>query len=437
MKISVIGAGYVGLISAVGWAGRGHEVSCIDVDKAKVAKISQGLPPIYEENLSGRLRGALKAGKLRAESDYSSIADADIVFIAVGTPSAPDGSADLSYVRSAAEAIVREIRGRKTFLVVAVRSTVSPGTTSKVVGGEFAKAGRAIGYDYGLAMVPEFLKEGTALADFDEPDRVVAGVSDEKTKAVMEELYSSFKCPKLFTDLKTAEMIKYASNSFLAVRVSLVNEFALMCEALGMDIDDVMKGVGMDRRIGPQFLVAGAGFGGSCFPKDVRAIVPRAKEASIEPLILEAALAVNAKQQLRLLNLLHKHMALKGKTVAVLGLAFKVGTDDVRESPSLALVKALLDAGCSVRAYDPKAMENTKKVFPPARFGIHYAKDWEDCLRGADAAMLVTAWPEFDRPASEYKKALGEAPLYDARRILKQDEANKEGLNYHCIGRGR
>jgi UDPglucose 6-dehydrogenase len=432
MKMAVIGTGYVGIISAVGWAGLGHDITCIDVDKEKIGKVKLGIPPIFEKDLEGRLKGVIGMGRLKADVSFSAVKESDLVLISVGTPSGQDGGIDTAYVRSAAEAIARELKASKRFVVVAVRSTVVPGTTEGIVGETLVKSGKRIGVDFGLAMIPEFLKEGTALEDFDNPDRVVAGCSDEKTKAVLEGLYGPFKCPKLFVDIKTAEMIKYASNSFLATKISFANEIASMCERFGIDVDDVMKGTGMDARIGPHFLVAGAGFGGSCFPKDVKALVHKAKESGLSPKLLESVLDVNHKQQEKMVSMLESIMSLRGKKVAVLGLAFKAGTDDVRESASLTIIRKLLDSKAMVQAYDPQGMENAKRVFPD----ISYSKDWAGCLSGCDAALLVTAWPEFIKSAVEYKKALGDAPLIDARRILKKGEAKKAGLRYIAIGRG-
>lgn len=433
MRIAVIGTGYVGIISAVGWAGLGHDVTCIDVDEEKIERVRKGIPPIYEKGLEGRLKEAVSSGKLKAETGYSSVADADLVLISVGTPSGDDGSIDISYIRSAAESIVKALSGSQGFTAVAVRSTVVPGTTESIVGKALQDAGRKPGDDAGLAMVPEFLKEGNAIEDFDSPDRIVVGCSDGRTRELFEGLYKPFSCPKLFTDIKTAEMIKYASNSFLATKISFVNEVATMCERFGIDVDEVMKGTGMDPRIGPHFLVAGAGFGGSCFPKDVKAIVHKARDIGIEPKLLEAVLEVNRKQQMRPVEMLKGLMGLEGKKVAVLGLAFKAGTDDIRDSASIAIVKSLLEAGCRVQAYDPEAMDNARKVLPEA----HYAKGWAGCLEGCDAAILVTAWPEFMKSAAEYKHALGDAPLIDARRTLKAEDVEKAGLRYLAIGRGK
>lgn len=435
MKISVVGSGYVGLVSAVGWAGLGHDITCIDTDQAKVAMINRGEPPIFEEGLEKRLQSSIKNKKLVARADYASVASADIILISVGTPSRDDGSMDDKYILMCSQQIGAELKKAPAarYPVIVVRSTVLPGTTENSVGPAVARAsGRSAGTGFGLSMIPEFLKEGSALDDFDRPDRIVLGCSDEKTAEVLGELHKTFSCPKLFTSIKTAEMTKYASNSFLAAKVSFANEMAVICEKLGIDVDEVMAGVGLDSRIGPKFLVAGAGFGGSCFPKDVKAIIAHANAAGLRPVLLESVMEVNKIAQRRLVDMLAGRMRLKGKRIAVLGLAFKAGTDDVRESSSLVAVRALLDAGALVRAYDPEAMEGMKKLLPQAE----YAASWADCLAGCDAALLITAWPEFKKSAAEYKKALGDAPLFDARRVLKALDAKAAGLDYHCVGRG-
>ncbi len=431
MKITVIGTGYVGIISAVGFAGLGHEVTCVDVDATKIEKVKQGIPPIYEAGLEERLGAVLEAKKLEARTDYASIASCDLALISVGTPSNPDGSMDMRYVEACARSIGENLGDG--FCSVVVRSTVVPGTTQELVGKTIEKASsKKAGTGFGLAMVPEFLKEGTALEDFDAPDRIVMGCSDERTRQRLEELHRPFTCPKVFTDIRTAEMTKYVSNSFLATKVSFANEMAGICERLGIDVDEVMRGVGLDSRIGPKFLVAGPGFGGSCFPKDVKALISRAREAGERPRLLESVMEVNRTQQTRLTDMLKGRMPMRGKTVALLGLAFKENTDDVRESPAIAIIQQLLSEGAVVRAYDPQGMANMRHLFAD----IRYAQNWEECLRGADAALLVTAWKEFRRSAREYKRILGKAPLLDARRILKAADARKAGLDYHCIGRG-
>jgi UDPglucose 6-dehydrogenase len=428
MRVVVVGAGYAGLVSAVGFAGRGHSVHCIDLDAGKVSRIQKGVAPFFEEGLGERMRSVLDAQRLTAGTDFAAARDADIVIIAVGTPMLADGSADLAQVRSACAAVAGALAGSGRFIVVAMRSTVPPGTTERVAG----RAMEAAGVRCGLAMVPEFLREGSAMADFDSPDRVVVGCSGDEARKVMEELYGPFSCPKLFTDIRTAEMIKYVSNVMLASRVATVNEVANICQRVGVDADAVLKGVGMDARIGPHYLVPGSGFGGSCLPKDVNAIAHRARELGEETPLLHAIAESNSRQKLRLFRMLERLMPPKGKKVAVLGLAFKGGTDDIRESPAIPLIERLLEAGAHVRAYDPEAMGRMQERFPP----VEYCDGWEECLSGCDAALLVTAWPEFRKSAAEYKEALKAAPLIDGRRIISREDAERAGLDYHALGRG-
>jgi len=435
MRIAIVGTGYVGLVSAAGWAALGHDVTCIDIDTDKVKLINKGVPPIFEIGLSETLQTAIRAGKLRATTNYSLIRDSEVIFIAVGTPSKDDGSMDVRHIQACSESIARELEKKKHFVVVAIRSTVLPGTTEKIVGEILEKAGFKRGVDFGLAMVPEFLKEGTALEDFQKPDRVIIGCSDDKTRNVFEKMYQAFNCPKQFTSLKTAEMIKYASNAMLATKLSFTNEISAMCEKLGIDVDSVMNGVGLDRRIGPLFLIAGAGFGGSCFPKDVKALIHKSNELGVKPRLLESVMDVNMQQQKKLVAMLKESMDIRGKSIAILGLAFKNGTDDVRESSAVTTIKMLLDGNAKVRACDPQAIESMKKIFPESA-QMYYTDDWGDCLKGCHAALLITAWPEFRKNALEYKKALGNAPLIDARRVLPAGEAERNGLKYYCIGRG-
>ena len=434
MKITVIGTGYVGLISAVGWAHFGHAITCVDLDAEKIGKINKGIAPIYEPDLDIWLQETVKSKKILATVSYSSVSTSDIVLISVGTPSLGSGEIDLKYIRDCAEQIAQELSQDKgKFVVIIVRSTVLPGTTEEVVGQIIKKiSGKKLGVDFGLAMIPEFLKEGTAIADFNAPDRIVIGTSDERTKKILEELHSSFKCPKVFVNIKTAEMIKYTSNAFLATKISFTNEMAGICERLSIDVDEVMRGTGLDARIGPQFLVAGAGFGGSCFPKDVKAIRHKARGLGISTDVLDATLVTNEKQQAKLFHMLKSHMLIRDKTVAVLGLAFKAGTDDIRDSPAIIIITKLIEEGAKIRAYDPKAMENMRKMFP----SIAYSTSLAECVRGADAVLLVNVWPEFIKRADEYKQLIGSAIFLDARRILDQKEAKKSGLEYHCIGRG-
>ncbi len=432
MRIAVVGAGYVGIVAAVCWADLGHHVSCIDVDARKIENINNGIAPIFENGLETKLRKVIGEKRLEAYRDYEPVRGADVVFISVGTPSQTDGTMSVEHVKSAAESTARHLASE--FTVIVVRSTVVPGTTEALGARIEQISHKKRGIDFGLAMIPEFLREGNAIGDFEAPDRIVIGCGDEKTKAILAKLHEPFGCPKIFVGIKTAEMIKYASNSFLACKVSFANEMAGICEKSGMDVDEVMRGVGSDKRIGEKFLVAGAGFGGSCFPKDVRAIIQYAKSVGSEATMLECVMDANRRQQTKLVEMLRSRIGnVGGKTIAVLGLAFKAQTDDIRESPAMEAVLALKGLGAKVRAYDPQAMERAKARVRE----IYYAEDWEDCLQGADAALLLTRWPQFERDAREYQRLLGRSPLFDAQRVLSAHEAKEAGLEYHCIGRGQ
>ncbi len=333
MKISIIGSGYVGIVTGIGFASFGNEVAFVDVDKGKIDLINSGNPPIFEKGLEELMKKNKE--KYYATTDYyEAISQSELTFICVGTPSKDDGSIDLKYVKSASKEIGEVISAKKDFHVVVVKSTVVPGTTEEVVKLIIEKESGKIAFeDFGLAVNPEFLREGNAVNDFFNPDRVVIGVKDERTRSILEELYKSFECPKLVTEIKIAEMIKYASNAFLATKISFANEIGNICKKLGIDAYEVFKGVGLDHRINPEFFRAGIGFGGSCFPKDVRALIKKAEELGEEARILKAVIDVNERQPLKLIELLKRHVPeLKGKTIGILGLAFKPETDDVRES---------------------------------------------------------------------------------------------------------
>ncbi len=389
MRISVIGSGYVGIVTGMGFAHFGNEVIFVDVDNNKVDAINSGEPPIYERGLEQLMKEF--RNNYRATNDYEeAISNSDITFICVGTPSSEDGSMDLKYVKAVSESIGERLK-EKRFHVVVVKSTVVPSTTEEVVKPllEDSSGMRAF-EEFGLAMNPEFLREGSAVEDFFNPDRIVLGVQDGRTKGALEELYGSFSCEKLFTGIKTAEMIKYVSNSFLAAKISFANEVGNMCKKLGIDTYEVFRGVGLDHRISPSFFRSGIGYGGSCFPKDVKALVHRARELGEDPRIMDAVIEVNEEQPLKLIELLKKHVPnLRGRRVGVLGLAFKPDTDDIRESRAIPVVRGLLDEGAKVVAYDPKAMDEFSKVFPE----VEYA-DVEEVMK-SDAVLIVTEWDEF------------------------------------------
>lgn len=417
MRISIVGSGYVGLVSGIGFVKLGNEVIFVDVDEKKIKMINNAQPPIYEEGLEELMREF--RGKYRATKDYrEAILNSDVTFIAVGTPSREDGSIDLTYVEEAAKEIGKALREKKDYHIVVVKSTVLPGTTEDVIKPILEKeSGKKAFEDFGLAMNPEFLREGVALKDFLNPDRIVIGIQDEKTKKVLEELYKPIDAPKLFTDIKTAEMIKYASNAFLATKISFANEIGNICKKLGVDSWKVFEGVGLDHRISPHFFRTGIGWGGSCFPKDVKALIRKAEEVGEEPIILKAVVEVNERQPLKLIELLKKHVPeLRGKTIGVLGLAFKPNTDDVRETRAYIIVKKLLGEGARVVAYDPKAMGNFKRFYPDVGDRIEYAKSGEDVLKATDVILIVTEWPEFEK--LDYSGKI----VIDGRRVRKAEE---------------
>jgi len=419
MKISVVGTGYVGLVTGTCLAELGNEVYCIDIDSRKVELINSGKSPIYEPGLEELLEKNL-GSRLNATLDaHSAIANSEITFICVGTPPGDDGSTDLKYVESAAEKI-GEVLAKKGAEghIVAVKSTVPPGTSEKVA--EIISSKGAKGF--GIAMNPEFLREGKAVEDFMKPDRIVVGAAEEWVSGKMKELYSFTDAPILEVDLKTAEMIKYASNALLATKISFANEIGNICKKLGIDVYDVMKGVGMDARTSPHFLDAGIGFGGSCFPKDVKSLIHIARTQGEEPKVLKAVMHLNEGQPLRLVGLAKKKLgSLQGKKIAVLGLAFKPETDDMREAPSLKIIPALRDEGAEVIAYDPEAMENAKKLLGEK---AKYAPDVKSAVEGAEAVFILTEWQQFrDESLYEGKQ------VFDGRKILNR----KSGGSYEGV----
>ena len=435
MKVSVVGSGYVGLVTGAGLASKGHVVTCIDVYAGKVEKMNAGVPPFHEDGLPELLAGVIAQNKFSATMSYDSVKDADVALICVGTPSRPDGSMDMAYVHSAAESIGRQIAASSKFIVVTVKSTVVPGTTRSLVPLLEKASGKKAGEGFGVAMVPEFLREGCAIDDFESPDRVVIGGIDVRSIKVLAEMHAGFSCPVMETTLETAEMVKYASNSFLATKIGFMNELSTACELMNVNIDDVASGMGLDKRVNPHFLKAGPGWGGSCFGKDVRALVAAEKQLGLKPRILDAVLDANEAQKKRVVEMTQKALggSFSGKRVCVLGLAFKAGTDDIRESPALTIVAELLARGASVVAYDPQAAENFARQFKQ----IEYAPSVEDALRGADACIIVTEWPQFRLPAAQFKKLLAKPIVIDARRLLDASEALAAGLSYTAVGLGR
>ena len=415
MKISVVGGGYVGLVTGTCFAELGHEVTIIEIDPGKVRAINDGKPPIYEAGLEALLKKNV-GKKLRASTGYESVSSADIVLIAVGTPPKPDGSANLSYIEGASTLIGKALKENPSYCVVVVKSTVPPGTTENIVKSAVREASGKTGKELGFAMNPEFLREGRAVEDFLHPDRIVIGSSDVRAGDRVADVYQDIHAPVIRTGISAAEMIKYASNAFLATKISFSNEMGNLCKDLGIDVYEVMKGVGLDARIGPLFLNAGAGFGGSCFPKDVSALVSLAQDAGETQVLLQAVLAVNEQQPHRMIKLLEKRVGpVKGKRIALLGLAFKDNTDDIRDSRAIPVIQELLEKGAHVAAYDPMAGPAMQKVFP----SLEYTSSAADALREAEGCLVMTEWPEFSRLDKEFD-LMTHPIIIEGRRILSR-----------------
>lgn len=426
MNISIIGSGYVGLCTGIGLALKGHVVNCVDIDAKKVESINKGVPPIYEIGLADNMKKCLKGKKFYATTDiYSAINNSDITFIAVGTPSREDGSIDLSFIKSASEQIGKALKNKKSYHIVVMKSTVIPGTVEDVVIPLLEKSGKRTGKDFGVCMNPEFLREGFAINDFLNPDRIVIGELDKKSGDVLEKLYCDFKSPKIRCSIKTAEMSKYASNAFLATKISFINEIGNICKKLGIDTYDVAKIIGSDKRIAPYFLNAGVGFGGSCFPKDVSAIISKADDMNMDIKLMKSVIDVNRKQRLLIIDLLKKRTTIKGKKVAILGLSFKADTDDVRDSVATDIIKELIRNGAIVSAYDPKAMSNMKRIIPD----VEYKKSAKDCLTGSDSCIILTDWDEFKELSDKDFLVMRNKIIIEGRKVLDKNKVkNFEGI---------
>lgn len=431
-NIAVVGTGYVGLVTGTCFAETGNLVTCIDIDQTKVEKMQQGQIPIYEPELDVLFERNIKAGRLHFTTDLAKgIADAEIIFLALPTPPGEDGSADLSYILGVAEQLGKLLTD---FKVIVDKSTVPVGTAERVHAAIAANAK----VDFAVVSNPEFLREGYAVADFMKPDRVVIGCSNERAAKIMESLYKPFVRqgnPIYFMDEKSAELTKYAANSFLATKITFMNEIANFCEVVGADVDKVRIGIGADSRIGKRFLFPGIGYGGSCFPKDVQALAKSGTDHHYDFKILQAVMEVNEQQKSvlfpRMLNFFRGD--LKGKKIAVWGLAFKPDTDDIREAPALYMIRALLAAGASVSAYDPEAMENVKSVFGTQ---ISYAKDEYDALLQADALLICTEWSAFRNPNFRAMKDLmADTVIFDGRNLYDLEELTDKGFYYSSIGR--
>ncbi len=437
MKIAIVGTGYVGLVTGTCFAEIGVNVICVDTNGEKIEALKQGVIPIYENGLEEMVNRNAKAGRLQFTTSLESCLDeVDVIFSAVGTPPDEDGSADLSYVLEVARTIGRNMT---KYVLVVTKSTVPVGTAGKVratIQAELDKRGVRIEFD--VASNPEFLKEGNAVADFMSPDRVVVGVESERAKQLMSKLYKPFLLNNfrvIFMDIPSAEMTKYAANSMLATRISFMNDIANLCELVGADVNMVRSGIGSDTRIGRKFLYPGIGYGGSCFPKDVKALIKTAEQNGYRMRVLQAVEEVNEKQKSVLFEKLQRHFSgdLQDKTIALWGLAFKPETDDMREAPSLILINKLLNAGCKVRVYDPAAMTECRRRIGDS---VCYATDMYDAALDADALMLVTEWKEFRLPSwVVIKKAMRTPVLLDGRNIYEKKEIEELGFTYHCIGK--
>ena len=436
MKIAVVGTGYVGLVTGTCFAEVGIDVTCIDIDQRKIDNLHNGILPIYEPGLEEMVTRNVAAGRLHFSTKLAeAIKDCDVAFIAVGTPPGEDGSADLKYVLG----VAREIGENMTsYGVIVTKSTVPVGTAAKVrkeIADALARRNETIEFD--VASNPEFLKEGAAIDDFLKPDRIVVGVSSERAEEVMSRLYKPFLLnghPIIFMDIPSAEMTKYAANSMLATKISFMNDIANLCEIMGADVNMVRKGIGSDARIGTKFIYPGIGYGGSCFPKDVKALIKTAEENGYQMQVLQAVESVNDAQKEVLYNKVRKHFGgeLSGKKIAVWGLSFKPKTDDMREAPSLVIIEKLLAEGCTVSAYDPVAMAEAKHSLGER---ITYAKDQMEALIDADALLIVTEWPEFRVPNFDVmSRLLKQKVIFDGRNIYDAAELQAAGYAYHCIG---
>jgi nucleotide sugar dehydrogenase len=437
MKIAVVGTGYVGLVSGACFSDMGMDVTCVDIDRAKIDNLNAGVIPIYEPGLEELVIKNKNAGRLRFTTDLvERINEYDAIFCAVGTPPGEDGGADLKHVLDVARTVGRHMN---RYVVFVTKSTVPVGTGQKVrevIREELDKRGVAVDFD--IASNPEFLKEGAAISDFMSPDRIVVGLENDRAKDIMDRIYKPFLLNNyriIYTDIPSAEMIKYASNAMLATRISFMNDIANLCELTGADVDMVRKGIGTDTRIGNKFLYPGIGYGGSCFPKDVKALVRTAAENGYDMEVLRAVENVNGRQKSILFHKLDKHFEgeLKGRTIALWGLSFKPETDDMREAPSLIIIEHLLEAGCVVNAYDPTATEEARKHLGDT---VNYFEEKYAATEGADALMLLTEWKEFRVPDWERLHKIMKTPLvFDGRNIYDGQEVASKGFEYYRIGK--
>lgn len=432
MHIAVIGTGYVGLVSGACFAEFGVDVTCVDVDQTKIEKLNAGVIPIYEPGLDSVVRKNAEAGRLHFTTDIrSAVQQALVVFLAVGTPPKPDGSPDMSFYRQAALDVADAINGYK---VLVTKSTVPVGTGKWLR--EFVTANISVDTDFGVASNPEFLREGAAITDFMRPDRVVIGSNEAKAIEIMKELYRPLyliETPIVITSLESAELIKYAANAFLATKITFINEIANLCDAIGCDVHDVARGMGMDNRIGRKFLHPGPGYGGSCFPKDTRALTTVADSYGVETRIVDAVIEANQRQRDAMIPKIEGLVGeLKGKRIGMLGLSFKPETDDMRESPAIDIINALIEKGAKVKAFDPVAMDESRHYVQ----GVEYAEDEYDAIHGADVMVIVTEWNQFRALDLDRVKELMASPkIADLRNIYEPREMREMGFDYVGVGR--
>ncbi|MBD8845730.1 MULTISPECIES: UDP-glucose dehydrogenase family protein [Priestia] len=430
MKISVIGTGYVGLVTGVCLSEIGHFVTCIDIDEKKVNMMKQGISPIYEPGLEDLMKKNIKDGRLNFSSDHkSSFVNSDVIYIAVGTPQKMSGAADLSYIEEAAKSIAYHITSDT---VVVTKSTVPVGTNDYIK--DIIINNLSNDVKVSIVSNPEFLREGSAVNDTFNGDRIVIGTDNKYVADFMEDIYKNLDIPVFKTDIRSAEMIKYASNAFLATKISFINEIANICEKVGADIEDIAIGMGQDKRIGKDFLKAGIGYGGSCFPKDTNALVQIAGNNEHNFELLKSVIKVNNNQQKTLVNrLVNRFAELKGKRIAILGIAFKPNTDDIREAASIVIINELAKLGADIIAYDPIAIENAKKILPKE---ISYASSVNDALSDADAALILTEWEEIKEiNLSKLSNIMKEPILFDGRNCFSLEEVRVSNVEYHSIGR--
>lgn len=432
MHIAVIGTGYVGLVTGACFAEFGVEVTCVDVDREKIERLNQGIIPIYEPGLDKIVEKNSKANRLHFTTDIkSAIEQALVIFLAVGTPPREDGTPDMSFYQSAAKDIAEFMNGYK---VLVTKSTVPVGTGKWLRG--FIKENQKVKTNFGVASNPEFLREGAAIEDFMRPDRVVVGSNEEDAIAIMKDLYRPLyliETPVVITSLEAAELIKYAANAFLATKITFINEIANLCDAIGCDVHDVARGMGMDNRIGRKFLHPGPGYGGSCFPKDTRALTTVADQFGVETLIVDSVIEANERQRQAMIPKIEKLIGdFKGKKIAVLGLSFKPETDDMRESPAIDIIKEMLKRGANVKAFDPVAMKEAKHSLPD----IEYATDEFDAIEGADILVFLTEWNQFRALDMEKVKGLLKSPkIADLRNIYEPGDMREMGFEYVGVGR--